>query len=172
MVKQRIIKRFLFLWAFLHLTLVTLSALYIKIADFIPGKNVIDIYRKASGADSSYGFFAPAIGSKTRAVFDFVDEDGKKFENISLSSKKEREIQIRLGGLYDEFTKKDLSANFRKPLAASLAAAIFSKFTNAKEVTLHVEEFWPITMQEYQKGQRAHWSEYYQARFIKDNGAQ
>lgn len=170
--KQKYIKRFLLAWAFLHLTLVTLSASYIKIADWMPGKNIIDIYNKASGADSSYGFFAPAIGSKARAVFDLVDEDGKKFENISLSSEKEREIQIRLGGLYDEFTKKDLDANFRKPLAASLAAAIFSKFANAKEVTLHVQEFSPITMEEYQKGQRATWSEYYQARFIKDNGVQ
>lgn len=153
---------------FLHLTLVTLSASYIEIADWIPGKSAIDFYRKASGADSSFGFFAPSIGIKARGLFDFVDSNGTKVTNISLVPGSEREMQIRMGGIFDEFTSKDADdASFRKPLAASLAAAIFSKHSDAAEVTLHVQEFWPITMAEYRQGQRAAWSEYYAARFAR-----
>ncbi len=151
-----------------HLALVTLSASYINIADTVPGKSIIDFYRKASGADSSYGFFAPSIGAKTRALFDIIDPSGAKIENISLAPNAVREVETRLGGIYDEFTSEDAEdANFRKPLAASLAAAIFSKHSHAAEVILHVQEFWPTTMEEYRQGERARWSDCYAARFAR-----
>lgn len=166
--KDKTIKVTLLGCIFLHLVLVSLSASYIKIAPEIPGKDIIDFYRKASGADSSYGFFAPTVGGKTRAVFDIVDPAGRKIESISLLRESDREAQIRLGGIYDQFTSEDAEdATFRKPLAASLAAAIFSEHADATEVILHVQEYWPNTMEEYRKGQRAQWSDYYAARFAR-----
>jgi hypothetical protein len=155
----------------LHLVLVTLSAFYIRVADEIPGKTIIDFYRKASGAGSSYGFFAPSIGVKVRGLFDVVNEDGTKLTNIPLVPEAEREVQIRLGGIFDEFTsEKADDADFRQPLAASLAASIFSRHATASEVVLHVQEYWPKTMAEYRSGQRADWSDYYAARFARTQG--
>lgn len=154
--------------AFCHLVFVSLSASYIKVADYIPGKNIIDFYLKATGADSSYGFFAPAIGVKTRALFDIVDHNGNKTVGVPLIAESEREVEIRLGGIFDEFTSEDADdERFRKPLAASLAAAMFSQHKNAAEVTLHVQEFWPKTMEEYRQGEKAKWSDYYAARFVR-----
>lgn len=164
--RNKISKVALFGYISMHLFLVTLSAFYIRIPEWMPGKDIFDFYQKASGADSSYGFFAPSIGTKTRALFDIIDAHGSKKVNISLLPEAGREVQTRLGGIYDEFsTKAADEAGFRRPLAASLAAAVFSQHADTAQVVLHAQEYRPKTMAEYRQGQRAGWSEYYVARF-------
>lgn len=151
-----------------HLALVTISASHIKIADGMPGKAIIDFYNKASGAGSSYSFFAPSMGVKTRALFDLVGEDGSKVTDIPLSTQPGREVELRLYGISDEFICKNAEdPSFRQPLAASLAASIFARDATVAEAILRVQEFRPITMEEYRRGERAHWSEYYVARFAR-----
>jgi len=151
-----------------HLILVTLSAFYIPISDELPGKRIIDLYRRASGANSTYGFFAPSLGGKTRAVVDIIEDNGRTIVDLPLVKNAGREVDIRLGSLSDEFIRKDeASDETRKQLAASLAAATFSNHPNAKEVMLRIQEFWPISMDEYRRGLRAHWQDYYAARFAR-----
>lgn len=158
----------LLLLVFAHLTLVALGASYVKIAPWIPGKNIIEFYQKASGSDSSYGFFAPNIGLKSRAVFDIIDKKGNMLSDIVLAAGSGREVEIRLGGIYDEFSSKQADdAIFRKPLAASLAAAIFSQYSEATQVTLRVQQYLQISILEYQQGKREQWSDYYSARFAR-----
>ncbi len=152
----------------LHLFFVSLSACYIKIADWIPFSSLITLYQRASGSDAGYGFFAPSIDVKSRAVFDIVDHNGDKRENLPLVPDSQREAQIRVNAIVDELTVKDVDdPEYRQPIAASLAAAMFGKHRDAKEVVLHIQELWPKTMEEYREGQRADWSNRYSARFVR-----
>lgn len=168
--KNNIFKKLALCGLAVHLLLVILGASYVKISDFVPGGIFIELYQNASGASSSYGFFAPNIGGKSRAVFDIVDASGSKIENMPLMSKAGREAELRLHCLYDEFNvKRSNKDKFRKNLAASLAASVFSQHPEAVLVTLHVQEFWQKSMAEYRQGLRAHWSDYYLARFTKKN---
>ncbi len=149
-----------------HLVLVTLSALYVTIpSDFFAAKP-INFYLKASGADSSYGFFAPSIGSKARGMFEIVQPDGKSVPLISLLEEGGREAEIRIGGIYEEFLSDDFTERgFRKPLSASLAASIFTRYQNAQEVIFHLQEYEPTTMADFRRGQRSQWADFYVARF-------
>lgn len=167
-VVKEISKKALISWAFFHLILVTMSAFYIKIAPWFPGEHIFTLYQKATGANSGYGFFAPAIGVKTRAVFDVVDEHGVTAKEIPLVPATDREAQIRLGAIFDELSEKvDENEELRKPIAASLAATIFGKYKNATQVVLHVQEYWPKTMEQYRQGERPSWQDYYAARFAR-----
>jgi hypothetical protein len=162
---ERAIKITVLIGVLLHLILVTLGAAYIHIPSWLPGHKILDFYAVASGADSNYGFFTPSFGSKTRIVFDIVEPSGR-LENITLAPPSEREVQTRLGAIFDEFVGDD--RDFRKELGASLAAAMFSRYSQASEVILRVQEFWPERMQDYRAGLRPDWSEYYVARFAKE----
>jgi hypothetical protein len=83
---------------------------------------------------------------------------------IELIPNAPREIETRLGGIYDEFTtSRAQDDDFRHPLAASLAAAIFTQHREAREVEMRVQEYLPYTMDEYRQGKRADWSDYYTA---------
>lgn len=167
--ESKIGKGILLGWVGVHLGLVTLGASYYKFPDWMPGKSLIQYYGKASGADSNYGFFAPSIGMKINASFDIVKNNGEKISDIPLISDSQREEHIRLGGVFEEFTSEDANdANFRQPLAASLAAAMFTRYPDAKEVVFHVKEFWQKSMAEYRQGQREKWADYYNARFARN----
>lgn len=152
-----------------HLLLVSLGAVY---KDF-PGNNPVSAgiqwYSKASGADSSYGFFAPRVGSKVRTIFDSIDAGGVKTTNLRLEKDSGREAAIRLGGFYDEFTSKEAEEDpeFRQQLGATLAAAIFTEHPEAVQAVLHLEEYDPVSMEAYRQGERSSWEEIYQATFAR-----
>ena len=152
----------------LHLGLVSFSAAYFKLSDALPFRKVFQFYAKASGADSSYGFFAPSVGSKVRALFDLVDTNGVMISNISFSSEMNREENIRLGGIFEEFLSDEADEeDFRQTLASSLAASAFSYKAGSVKATLHIQEFGPISMAEYRQGMRGDWEEIYTAKFIR-----
>lgn len=165
--KERLLKGLLLGWLFLHLALVCLGASYGRLPEWLVGRSIVEFYTHASGADGSYGFFAPSIGMKVRGLFDIVLNDGTKISQVPLIPDNQREMQIRLGGVFDDLASGAHDAHLRQPLATSLAAAIFTKYQEAAEVTLHVEEFLPVTMAEYREGRREEWSEYYKARFAR-----
>jgi hypothetical protein len=168
-VSGRVNKGMWLLYICLHLILVTLSGFYIRTADWMPGKSIIDFYKRASGSDSSYGFFAPAIGMKALALFDVTDQNGTKITNVRLVPESEREVELRVTGIFDGFNGQEgQRERIRKPLATSLAAAIFSKYTDAVEVVLRINELSPITMDQYRQGQQGTWSELYTARFARN----
>ena len=158
------------LWLFasiLHLTLVALSACYVV----LPHKNgfwkVLDFYEKASGSDSSYGFFAPSIGNKSRIRFDVFDKDQRVLvKDLELSPEMNREETIRLGGIFDEYTSEDAEEEeFRRNLGSSLAASVFGRYPEARALNLRVEEFVHVSMEEFRSGKRAQWEQIYQASF-------
>lgn len=167
--KEKLLKGFLLGWIIFHLSLVSLGASYGRLPEWLPGRSIVEFYAHASGADGSYGFFAPSIGMKVRGLFDVVMKDGTKIFQVPLIPDTEREMHIRLGGVFDELTSEGAyDDHFRQPLATSLAAAIFTKYHDAAEVILHVEEFLPVTMVEYREGRREEWMEYYKARFARN----
>jgi hypothetical protein len=166
--KERIFKSFLLGWAIVHLALVSVGASYGQLADWLPCRNIINFYTQASGANSSYGFFAPSIGMKVQGLFDLIYEDGSKLTHVPLITDTEREMHIRLGGIFDELTNTDNeNTHLRQSLAASLCAAMFTKYHEIVEVILHVQEFLPVSIAEYREGKRQLWVDYYKARFAR-----
>lgn len=166
--RERISKTFWLTASLTHLLLVTLSASYIELQESLPGKNMLDLYKKASGADGTYGFFAPFIWGKARFTFDIIDEHGEKSQGISLFDTPRREAEIRVGNLSEELMRdKPEHKEFRQKLGTSLAASVFSSHPGATEVVLRVDEYYPNTMEEYRQGKREIWSEAYRARFFK-----
>lgn len=161
--KSKIVKLSLLSLSIVHLSFVALNASYIDILDWLPAPEAFDFYLKATGADSSFGFFAPSIGTKVYADFFVVDENGHKTPT-QLLPHASREAITRLGGIYDQFTSEEAQEKeFRQPLAASLAAAIFNQHDEAQEVYIRIKEFWHNTMDEYRAGNHPEWAEYYSA---------
>jgi len=161
-------KHILLALALLHLVFVCFSAAYMHLSSKIPLYSLLKFYGKASGADSSYGFFAPSIGSKVRGVFDVIDRNGKVTPNIQLSPEMNREENIRLGGIFEEFTGDEIEdETFRHSLGASLAAVIFSRFVEAERVVIHIEEFVQVSMEDFRNGKRSFWDNIYDATFAR-----
>jgi hypothetical protein len=145
-----------------------MGATYTRLKPTLPGARIFELYGKASGADSNYGFFAPNIGAKVRGVFDIIDAAGNKTLDVSLQSGQGREAEIRFGGAIEEFTSEEAdSPQFRQNLAASLAASVFGKYPTAQQVVLHLQEYAPTSMPEYRAGKRSQWTEIYRATFAR-----
>ncbi len=155
--------------AVLHLLLVIAGAMYTEFEDESSLGRFLDFYSQASGANSSYGFFTPTLGGKVEAVFDIMDQQGKKIDTVHFARNASREVQIRLGGLYEEFTTKGAQEDkVRQTLAGSLTSYVFGEYPTASHVIFRVEDYWPITMAEYRQGKRSDWEVLYEAKFARD----
>src|SRR4051794_39472195 len=101
-----------------HLALVSLGALQVRLPDgSLPGK-AIARYAALSGADSTYGFFAPFVGTQLRMAFEVTDRAGRTAEE-SLQLGDNREIRLRIANAVALFWIED--EDLRRALAASLA---------------------------------------------------
>jgi hypothetical protein len=152
---------------FCHLILVTCGAADIELpTKFFLGK-VINYYGELSGASYGYSFFAPGVTSQIRAVFDVVDRDFHH-STLELLDDTNREIKLRIGDIIEQFSNEDQDdqMKFQRSLSASLSGTVFARYPGAKSVTIRLEGFTPISMEEYRKGARPAWIQLYSAEFI------
>ena len=150
---------------FTHLSLVVAGAAYYGFDQWGRLGKVLDVYGAASGANSSYGFFAPDVGGQVRARFEITDRDGHH-RFTDLASGLNHESDLRINGIMSEFVNEDPDPErFDRSLAASLAGTIFGRYPQAVQVQVTLEEFWPVSMADYRAGQRAEWKSFYQIRF-------
>ncbi len=151
----------------LHLVLVVLGAYDFEWADYGHAGKWVDYYTVLSGANSGYGFFAPGIGSQLRALFDIEEKSGRK-HTLELTSTKSHEAEIRVGDIIEQFLTEDgekPDRDLQRSMAASLAGTMFARTPGAKSVTIRLEEFTPVSRNDYLKGVRPEWIPTYSAKF-------
>jgi hypothetical protein len=130
-------------------------------------------YARLSGADSQFGFYAPAVGSRYRARF-ILHDDCEATWCDSFEETNCPEARLRLGGIVESGFANgapEQMPELRQRLVKSWAAAMFSRHPSAVALTAVVEVYDLPTMAEYRGGLRPHWAVVYQAQVQRDSPA-
>jgi hypothetical protein len=128
-----------------------------------PGGPLLRLGTTLSGADTNFGFFAPAVASSKRPRFVLTEGEGQARE-VRLDEAPNHEVRVRAASPLHLFLVPEL----RDPLAASRAARAFDRHPQAHAVTVRVEEHVLPTMKEYREGKRPQWQPIYDATFARD----
>lgn len=124
-------------------------------------------YASMSGAESSYGFFAPAVGAKHSARFFLSDAQGATWQDTLLHTAS-TEARLRLSGIVEQPFMSGQTAEFpewRKRLVTSWAATMFSRHPSAVALSVKVEYYDIPPITEYRAGSRPNWEKVYEAEF-------
>jgi hypothetical protein len=154
--------------ALVHLTLVALSAAKVQ----LPGQGLATVltaqYEDVSGADTEYGFFAPAVASQCRAVLTLRDAQGREW-NDTVVDESSAQFGWRTGSAIDAIPR--LPERLRRALACSWAAAMFGRHSDAVEVDVDAQIEMLPTMDDWNEGARPEWTSFYKTTFVR-KGAQ
>jgi hypothetical protein len=131
--------------------------------DFDHAPWLIARYGALSGTDSSYGFFAPAVGTQLRVSFELTREDGTKTTDV-LTTGASHEADLRIGDMVAIFWMAD--EDLQRSLAASWAGRMLARHPEATRVVVHLDAYELPTMAEYQRGERPDWAPHYEAEFV------
>jgi hypothetical protein len=153
------------LLAAIHLTLVVCGAAGVSFWNWGKLGAGLSYYGLVTGASSSYGFFAPGIGTGLRAQFDVYDLKGQYETTDVLETGTNRETDLRIYDIIETLSDDIDNDQNRKLLGASWAGKIFSRHPEASRVFLRVETIDIPTMMEYREGVRYGWEPRYRADF-------
>lgn len=131
--------------------------------DFDHAPFLIARYGALSGTDSSYGFFAPGVGTQLRVTFELTREDGTKSTDV-LTTDASHEADLRIGDMVAIFWMAD--EDLRRGLAASWAGRMLARHLEATRVVVHLDSYDLPTMAQYQQGERPGWAPHYEAEFV------
>ena len=150
--------------ALLHVVLVMFGA-----ADLpLPGRGiataVVAQYANVSGADTHYGFFAPAVASQCRAVLTMRDAESRAW-NDTLVEDPSDPFAWRTASAVDSIPR--LPQKLRRALAASWAAVMFGRHPNAVQVVVDVQIEELPTMAEWRGGARSVWKSIHETEFVR-----
>lgn len=149
-----------------HLALVALGAANVDLSKYGILGRAATYYGQISGSGDSYGFFAPGVWGQERALFDVVDQGGIT-RTIALETHASREADLRVGNVISQFQDDvENPEDLQRAVAASLAAAVFGRYPEARKVTVRLEEYRAVSMRDYRQGIRARWEPLYNASFI------
>jgi hypothetical protein len=150
----------------LHLAAVICGACYLPPErSRTPAAQMFRWYATMSGADTSYGFFAPNVGDLHRARFLLRDEKGQTWWD-SFDVTKSPEARLRLTGIVDcAFLTGEAmeSPEWRNRLVRSWSATMLNRHPSAASLTAVVEVYDVPTMAKYRAGSRPNWQGVYQA---------
>jgi len=130
-------------------------------------------YASMSGAGSSYGFFAPAVGTKHHARFFLTDAHGATWED-TLLHRASTETHLRVNGIVEQPFMSGQTLEFpewRKRLVASWAATMFSRHPSALSLRVEVEFYDIPPIVHYRIGKRPKWEQLYEAEFRRETPA-
>jgi hypothetical protein len=137
--------------ACLHLTLVVCGAAKLRL--LAPGNaagRVLATYRAYTGSDNAFGFFAPAVASEWRGLYEVCRDDGRCTEaEMPYGNPESAVLLSSIHGM--------LAHDARDVLAASLAATQFARVPDAKTIVVKVQVYAVPTMSQARAGQRARW---------------
>jgi hypothetical protein len=145
-----------------HLALVICGAAGIRLSQGYTAP--LAVYGAASGADNSYGFFAPGVAPMPRVVVSRTDRSGACCQEVVPCSPN-REVNLRLGTGVSMFLYVDQQT--QRELASGWAAAAFAQDPQAERVVVRVELHEVPKMAEYRAGQRPRWVRYYEGEFVR-----
>jgi hypothetical protein len=164
-------KRFFALIGMTHLALVGFGAASFEWSEHGPVGRVLDYYGLLSGSAYNYGFFAPGISGQLRVLVDLQDTQGHT-RTINLETASSHEADLRVGDIFEQFTDAETGdevdddrQRFQRSLAGSLALTAFSRYPDSDLVTIRLEHFNPVSMDEFRQGLRSIWKPLYQASF-------
>jgi hypothetical protein len=153
-------QRFLVLLAGAHLVLVVCGA-----TGLFPGARTwpgraLAAYGALSGADNSYGFFAPGVAPQRRARFVLTDRSGHSWtEHLTGSARSE--ASLRVGSIFD--TAAD--PQWREEMTTFWVARLFARHRSAQSITALLEVEILPSMEEHREGRRPCWRVEFQATF-------
>jgi hypothetical protein len=136
--------------------------------DYDHANAVLAEYGALSGTDSSYGFFAPTVGTQLRATFVLTDAAGKTSTDI-LTTGVSKEADLRVGDLVAVFWMDD--PDLKRGIAGSWAGRMLARHPEATRVVVHLDAYDLPTMDGYREGLRPEWHPHYHAEFARRNGA-
>jgi hypothetical protein len=135
-----------------HLAAVIFGAVRFSVpGSSIPGK-IFEVYAAYSGANNSYGFFAPGVAAQWRAAIDFYDPAHGTWTTGTRSAAN-LELAVLDSTINSLFSRDEL----REALAASWAGAAMPERPEAAVVLVRAEAFRVPTMEQYRKGARGEW---------------
>lgn len=150
---------FVFL-AVCHIVLVALCAGQVKV-DEVPG---LSSYAAYSGANTTYGFFAPGVGSQLSLSFRIENKDGQvKADTLQAGMTKESALRISniIQALGEEVTKPEM----RRSMAASWAAKVLARHPGSVSIKVIVQSYDLPSREDFAKGKRPAWVPFYEAKF-------
>lgn len=162
--QKQILKKFIYLFLVLHFTLVITGSQERKI--FTEGKlsMIEDVYSDMTGANSGFKFFAPNVGSDPRVVFEIYHKDGKVTERF-MHTGRNREAELRWRGMISQFWDEADNEKMRRALTASWSGKIFARYPDSKEIVVKVQSYFLPTMEEWRKGRKPYWEDYYKVKY-------
>lgn len=164
-----------------QLTLVALGMARIGLLpDSTTAGKLLRIYCGITGADNTYGFFAPGVRHQERAVFRMTDETGRQW-NDDLQYGQSHEANLRLGSTTNVLREVDDETAFY--FMGSMADTMFKRHPSAKTVEVQIQAYairlpgagngvvpafdFP-TMAEYRQGKQPEWIDLYSLTFRTD----
>lgn len=130
-----------------------------------PSARIFRWYATISGADNSYSFFAPNVGTQFRARFLLQDDKGTTWWD-TFDQTRSSEAWLRLTGIVESAFMSGAAAEspeWRQRLVKSWAATMFTRHIKAVSLTVVVEVYDVPTMADYRAGSRPNWKIVYQA---------
>lgn len=154
--------------AVVHLALVVLGALSVELAGhgLLPG--IAAQYSDVSGADTQYGFFAPAVASQCRAVFTLRDAAGHE-RTADLAEDPDAQFGWHVGSAIDALPRT--SEKVKRSLTGSWAAVLFGRYPDAAEVVVDAQIELVPSMAQWREGARPEWKSLYRTTFVRKDRA-
>ena len=138
--------------AIAHLLLAALAAAHVRIASGTSLGRCLEAYQAYTGTDNAYGFFAPAVASEWRTVFDLYDPRDRRWKTEGWNAPNP-EAGLLLSTINGHFSLE----NLREPLAASWAGAELGVHPWALMVIVKLRAYLIAKMTEYRRGKRPEW---------------
>ncbi|MEO5969216.1 MAG: hypothetical protein ABIQ95_04750 [Bdellovibrionia bacterium] len=171
-------------FALCHLVLVALGASYVDLSRLGSLGKVLGYYSELSGAGSGYGFFAPGISGQLRVRFESNSQLGSNsglgfIDGTVAERAASHEAILRLGNIVDQFPTDGLGEDayddpeigvdadnrLKRSLASSLAVNMLKRHPEVKQLAVYLEEFSPVSMEEFRSGLRPQWTILYEVKF-------
>ena len=150
--------------AFLHLVLVICGAASVTLSHRNLALGILAQYSEVSGADTQYGFFAPAVASQCRAILTLRDAEGREWSD-TIAADPAAGFGWRTSSAIDAIPR--LTENLRRALAGSWAAVMFGRHPHAVEVVVDAQIELLPTMAEWDAGARPRWESLYRSTFVR-----
>ncbi len=124
------------------------------------------LYAQLTGAGNGFGFFSPNIPRQIFIDFDVTRASGRT-EHLRLQDTASADVALRIGNMIRMMTKAFRDKRIYRSLAASLTAAIYKRYPDARDVTIHASIYDFPDMSGYRRGQRPRKVEFYSAKFTR-----
>lgn len=150
-----------------HVILVICGAAHLKVRPIPVIGPILHNYCAFTGADRQFGFFAPNVGSQLRGEFDLTDSKG----NVTTRHLEEgvnREAQLRISNLISIFWDQVDDKDLRRAMAASMAAKMYNRYPDTKEVVVRYEAYELPPMPLWVEGARPYWKPFYRTKFVRN----